>query len=89
MMGYLALLKGIFYSPVNLELLEMMLDYKARPVTKADIDAAVELVGSEGGAAKLWGKGVDEWVDLLFRMSSQALGTEAQYLEALQEYQAF
>lgn len=89
MMGYLALLKGIFYSPMNLELLEMMLGYKARPVTKADVDAAVERVGAEGGAAQLWGKTCDEWVDLLFRMSSQSLGTESHYLESLQEYQAF
>lgn len=89
MMGYLALLKGIFYSPMNLELLEMMLGYKARPVTKADVDAAVERVGAEGGAAQLRGKTCDEWVDLLFRMSSQSLGTESHYLESLQEYQAF
>lgn len=89
MMGYLALLKGVFYSPMNLELLEMMLGYKARPVTKADVDAAVERVSAEGGAAQLWGKSCDEWVDLLFRMSSQSLGTESHYLEALQEYQAF
>lgn len=89
MMGYLALLKGIFYSPMNLELLEMMLGYKAHAVTKGDVDAAVERIASEGGAAQLWGKAVDDWVDLLFRMSSQSLGTEAHYLEALQEYQAF
>lgn len=89
MMGYLALLKGVFYSPMNLELLEMMLGYKVRPVTRDDVDAAVERVAAEGGAAQLWGKACDEWVDLLFRMASQSLGTESHYLEALQEYQAF
>ncbi len=89
MMGYLALLKGIFYSPVNLELLEMMLGYKTRSIAKADVDAAVQLVCEQGGAAQLWGKTCDEWVDLLMHMASQALGTESHYLEALQEYQAF
>ena len=89
MMGYLALLKGIFYSPVNLELLEMMLGCKTQPYTAADIDAAIERVSAQGSAAKLWGKTCDEWVDLLMHMSAQSLGTEASYLEALQDYQAF
>ncbi len=89
MMGYLALLKGLFYSPVNLELLEMMLGCKTQPYTAADVDAAIERVSTQGGAAKLWGKTCDEWIDLLMHMSAQSLGTESSYLEALQDYQAF
>lgn len=89
MMGYIALLKGLFYSPVNLELLEMMLGCKTQPYTAADVDAAIGLVSKQGGAAKLWGKTCDEWVDLLMHMAAQSLGTESSCLETLQEYQAF
>lgn len=90
LMGYLALLKGIFYSPTNLEMLQIMLKLdRAGSYTDATVGEAMEALRAKGSDAVLYGRSVSAWVDLLFAMAGQVLGTEGSYLEALQEFKAF
>ncbi|MGN0038406.1 MAG: glutamate-cysteine ligase family protein [Coriobacteriales bacterium] len=90
LLGYVALLKGIFYSPTNLEMLQIMLKLD-RPGTYGDatVNEALEAVRAKGSSAVLYGRSVSAWVDLLFAMAGQVLGTDGRYLEALQEFKAF
>ena len=89
LMGYLALLKGIFYSPTNLEMLQIMLKLdRAGSYTDATVGEAMEALRAKGSDAVLYGRSVSAWVDLLFAMAGQVLGTDGRYLEALQEFKA-
>ena len=49
----------------------------------------MEALRAKGSDAVLYGRSVSAWVDLLFAMAGQVLGTEGSYLEALQEFKAF
>ena len=51
--------------------------------------AKFEALRAKGSDAVLYGRSVSAWVDLLFAMAGQVLGTEGSYLEALQEFKAF
>lgn len=89
LLGYVALLKGIFYSPTNLEMLQIMLKLdRPNPYGDATVAEALEAVRAKGSSAVLYGRSVSAWVDLLFAMAGQVLGTDGRYLEALQEFKA-
>lgn len=89
MLGYVALIKGVFYGSANLELLAHFLKLDAPgplPYDDATVDSAINAVIAHGYDAVLYGRTVESWVDLLFRLAPEGLGTEFGYLEALREF---
>lgn len=89
MLGYVALVKGLFYGSANVELLAHFLKLDAPgalPYTDATVDEAIKAVIADGYDAELYGRTVGSWVDLLLRLASEGLGTEFGYLEALKEF---
>ena len=89
--AFAALVKGLFYSPTTLELLEVMLglDKPQAAYNAAAIDAAIEAIQASGDAAVVYGRELASWVDMLLRLAPEGLGTEADLLEALQEFKGF
>ena len=97
MLGYTALVKGIFYSEASLRALEDELGVGADtattrgawPLGKADVDAAITEVQEHGLAGEVYGRALAAWEELLFSLARKALdGHEAGYLEALEEFAA-
>ena len=89
--GYAALLKGLFYGPVSLELLEHFLGLEegALPYDDASVEKTVNAIEAEGMSAKVYGRTADEWVDLLLRIAPEGLGTESASLEPLREFRGY
>ena len=88
-MGYVALLKGLFYGQFNLDMLEAALGVGADgayPFDEACVEDAVAAVASDGDAARIYGRGLVEWIDLLFSLASQSLSTELGYLDDLRDF---
>ena len=88
-MGYVALVKGLFYGPGNLDLLEGALGYGVDgscPLSDAEVLAATDAVARDGDAARIYGRSVIDWIDYLFTLSSQGLSTELPYLDALRDF---
>lgn len=85
-LGYAALVKGIFYTEANLAALERALGVRGGrwPLDERDIDAAIGAVRQSGGSARVFGGLVASWVDLLFELAAGGLDAEeAAYLAAL------
>lgn len=88
-LGYVALLKGLFYSDTNLEIMEHALGVGPDGSWKygaADVEASIAAIAADNWDAKVCGKTVAEWVDLLFQLAPDGLGTEVSYLEGLKDY---
>ncbi len=88
-MGYVALLKGLFYGQFNLDMLEDALGVGAGgayPFEAGDVEEAVAAVAANGDDARIYGKGLVEWIDYLFSLASQSLSTELDYLDALRDF---
>ena len=87
-LGFIALVKGLFYGPVSLEVLEHALNLD-NPSTKygvSDIEDAITEITKHGFDANVYGRSINDWIDLLFRIAPQGLGTEFSYLEDLKEF---
>ena len=90
-MGYVALAKGLFYSETNLAILEHALGVEveekgAWPFSEQDVEDAIQAVSEDDWDAVIYGKSVAEWVDLLFQIAPDGLGTEVEYLEGLKDF---
>ena len=88
-MGYVALLKGLFYRQFNLDMLEDALGVGADgayPFEAGNVEDAVAAVAADGDAAQIYGRGLVEWIDYLFSLASQSLSTELDYLDALRDF---
>lgn len=87
-LGYVALVKGIVYGPASIDLLEHFLGLDTNPALcdEPAVEAARAAVDEDGGVAVVYGKSVDEWVDLLVRIAHDGVGTEFEYLDNLQEF---
>ena len=88
-LGYVALIKGIFYSDTNLDLLEAIFGVGADGVwhqAEADVEDAIAVIVKDGWDAVVYGRSVSAWADLLMQLAPDGLGTEVDYLEALKDF---
>ena len=88
-LGYTALIKGLFYSPMNLELLEHALGVSAEGVWSigaADVEVAIDAIIADEMDAHVYGRSVESWLNLFFQFAPEGLGAEAEYLEALKDF---
>jgi glutamate--cysteine ligase len=88
-LGYAALVKGLFYGPTNLDLLEHALgvgDDGAWHYSSQDVEDAIDAIIADEMDAVVYGRSVGAWIDLLFQFAPDGLGVEADYLEALKDF---
>lgn len=89
-LGYVALIKGLFYSETNLDILEHALGVSEDgdwPYSGQDVEDAIAAVAADEWDAQLYGKTVSQWVDLLFQLAPDGLGpAEVDYLEGLKDF---
>ncbi|MCD8199601.1 MAG: glutamate-cysteine ligase family protein [Coriobacteriaceae bacterium] len=90
-MGYVALIKGLFYAPTTLDILEGALgvDGDSWPYTPDDVEAAIDAIVADGAQADVYGHPVETWIDMLFSLAVDGLGSESFYLAELQEFCGF
>ena len=89
MLGYVALIKGIFYGPMTMDILEGYLgvdDSGRYPFVEQDVEDAIAAIQANGFAANVYGRTINDWVDILFRLAPEGLGTESAYLEGLRDF---
>ena len=90
-LGYAALIKGLFYSEVSLAGVEERLGVVdgTWPLAACDVDAAVASICSFGFAGEVYGSTLAEWERLLFELARAALAEdERAYLAPLEEFAA-
>ena len=95
MLGYAALVKGIFYCEESLAAIENVLGvsetaYASRggwPINARDVDDAIAQVQGRGLFGEVYGMSILAWEHLLFSLARHALGRdEAAYLVPLEEF---
>lgn len=95
MLGYAALIKGIFYSEESLRAIEEKLDVNATaalsrgawPLGARDVDDAIRQIQRYGFAGKVYGLSLESWEKLLFSLARNALSREeVSYLQPLEEF---
>ncbi len=95
MLGYAALVKGIFYCEESLAAIENVLGvsetaYASRggwPINARDVDDAIAQVQGRGLFGEVYGMSLLAWEHLLFSLARHALGRdEAAYLVPLEEF---
>ena len=96
-LGYTALVKGLFYSEASLRAIEDALGVDATaapsrgawPLAKEDVDAAISEVQAHGFDGMVYGQTLAAWERLLFSLARAALdGDEAACLAPLEEFAA-
>lgn len=94
-LGYVALVKGIFYSEASLEAIEQALRVDpsvattrgAWPIAEEDVDSAICQVQSHGFEGEVYGRSLRDWEELLFSLAAQALDDEEMpYLSPLRDF---
>ena len=78
-LGYVALIKGLVYSQENLD----YLDGELKPVDSLHlIQEAVETIERDGNDARIYGKPVPDWINMLMTLAGRALDDrDKEYLE--------
>ena len=90
-LGYAALIKGLFYSETSLAGIEAQLGVVdgAWPLAPDDVDAAVASIRADGPAGAVYGISLAAWEELLFELARAALPEdERAYLAPLEEFAA-
>lgn len=88
-LGYAALIKGLFYSETNLDLLEHALGVGPDgvwPYTAQSVEDAIDTVIADENDAVIYGRTLEEWMILLFQIAPDGLGAEEEYLEPLMDF---
>ena len=94
-LGYAALIKGLFYSDASLGAMEKALGVNAHaaltrgawPLTKADVDRSIEQIQAHGMDGLVYGETLQAWEDRLFSLARAALeGDEQAYLAPLEDF---
>ena len=88
-LGYVALIKGLFYGPYGLDLLEGRLgvhDDGTYPYTEQSVEDAIAAIVADGADAVVYGHSVQSWMDFLFHAAPEGLGTEREYLEPFKDF---
>lgn len=95
MLGYVALIKGIFYCERSLAAIERTLGVSetafvsrgAWPLNACDVDEAISQIQRRGLAGEVYGMSLDAWERLLFSLARDALPEdEADLLVPLEEF---
>lgn len=95
MLGYAALVKGLFYHEESLRAIEEMLGVDAGaaasrgawPLNVQDVDDAIAQIQRRGFDAKTYGTTLAAWEQMLFSLARHALDVhEATYLDSLEEF---
>ena len=75
MLGYAALVKGLYYSPASLSALEDALGVKDGewPIDSASIDRAIDAIRADGIRAQIHGIALADWLELLFTLAREGL----------------
>ena len=84
--GYAALIKGLYYSESSLAAIEEALGVRCGPwpLATADVDAAIAAIARDGFAAEVYGWTLEDWEEMLFTLALNALPTdERHYLDPL------
>lgn len=89
MAGYAALVKGLFYSEESLSAIEAAFGVEngVWPLTDASADEALAAIQAKGFEARIGGKTLAQWQNLLLETAEAALDAhDAAYLKRLAEY---
>lgn len=95
MLGYVALIKGIFYNEESLHAVEDTLGVDPGaaasrgpwPLRARDVDDAIAQIQQSGFDAKVYGLTLVQWEQLLFSLARNALDErEAAYIDSLEEF---
>lgn len=96
-LGYTALIKGLFYSDASLSAIEDALGVEpeaattcsAWPLTEADVGEAIAQVQAHGFDGLIYGETLRAWEERLFSLAQTALDRDEQaYLEPLEAFAA-
>ena len=94
-LGYTALVKGLFYSDESLDAIERALGVSpdaaaergAWPLSKGCVDEGIAQIQTHGLGGLVYGKELRDWEALLFSLARTALPAgEQQYLDALEDF---
>ena len=94
-LGYTALIKGLFYSDASLEAIEEALGVSTKaadgrgawPLSKADVDEGIARIQAHGLDGLVYGETLRVWEDRLFSLVREALDNEEQaYLVPLEAF---
>ncbi|MBO7687974.1 MAG: hypothetical protein J6V72_16425, partial [Kiritimatiellae bacterium] len=74
-LSFAALVKGLVYSPLGLDMLEHFLGIQGASCKygAADVEAAIEAIGEQGFDAEFYGRTLDSWIDLLYRLAPEGI----------------
>ena len=94
-LGYTALIKGLFYSDASLEAIEEALGVSTKaadergawPLSKADVDEGIAQIQAHGLDGLVYGETLQVWEDRLFSLAREAMDNEEQaYLVPLEAF---
>lgn len=88
-LGYAALIKGLFYSETNLDLLQHALGVGPDDVWPYDaqsVEDAIDAVIADENGAVIYGRTLEDWISLLFQIAPDGLGAEEEFLEPLMDF---
>ena len=94
-LGYMALIKGLFYSEASFEAIENALGVSpdaaatrgAWPLTKDDVDETIVQIQTRGHEGLVYAQTLQVWDDWLFDLARRALpASEQTYLETLEAF---
>lgn len=95
MLGYVALIKGIFYSEESLRAIECALGVSgatantrnAWPLGEEDVDDAIAQIQTHGFAGEAYGESLEAWERRLFSLARASLDSyESVYIDALEVF---
>lgn len=90
-MGFVALIKGLFYSQGSMQALEDALGVRRGRwrLSNDDVDDAIEQIEERGHDASVYGRTLSSWTSLLFALARTALDDrERRYLDPLEAFAA-
>ncbi len=94
-LGYAALIKGLFYSEASLQAIEKTLGVSpdaaktrgAWPLSEVDVEDGIVQIQTHGRDGLVYGKTLQAWEDHLFSLARAALDDEERlYLEPLEAF---
>lgn len=91
-LGYAALIKGLFYSETNLDLIEHALgvgEDGAWPYNAHSVEEAIDAIIESEFDAVVYGRTVEQWCTLLFQIAPDGLGVEEEFLQPLLDFKGF
>lgn len=88
-LGYAALIKGLFYSEASLAAIESTLGVEDDrwPLSSDDVSDAITSIQAHGFEGEVYGRKLADWEDTLFSLARETLPKdEAAYLSPLEEF---